>query len=98
MLRPVYTGDFCAIFVAPFDAIFVARKLHLQNRMCKRALSMALPFYKYLPTKENRLRWNATKIINDTVMKVCFIVLSIQDSLYKKTELYLNACTPFAIH
>lgn len=37
------------------------------------SLALALPFYKYLPTEENRRTWNATKITNEVVMKVPYV-------------------------
>jgi len=43
---------------------------HLTTGIRLGSFSMALPFYKYLPTKENRLKWNAIKITNEVVMKV----------------------------
>jgi len=43
---------------------------HLTTGVQIGALSMALPFYNYLPTNENRRKWNATKITNEVVMKV----------------------------
>ncbi len=33
---------------------------------------MALPFYKYLPLEENRLKRNAAKITNNVVMQACW--------------------------
>ena len=37
LLRPVYTGDFCAIFVAAIRCNFCRAQVASSNRMCKRA-------------------------------------------------------------
>lgn len=43
---------------------------HLTTGVRFGSFALALPFYKYLPTKENRLMWKAAKITNEVVMKV----------------------------